>query len=344
MKKWMLWGIFMLLLPWLLALICMKGTGQAVWGSENRIEKEEDTLPSLDGKGGENRESEAEEEDAETSAGSISRRILIERDGIQTYMNLEDYLPGVVACQIPEGYEWEALKCQTVIARTYICRLMDGRQEIQEEELDLDYIGQANGSENRFLTLGEKERLAEKLIQCKRAAGETKGVVMRCDDQYVLPLFHRISSGRTRNGSEEYPYLVSVESRWDVEAENYQQVFSWSRETFAQKISQIPGAAPVRADQVPEQIQTVEKDEAGYLTEMKIGSGIYKGEEIQYTLGLPSSCFYFNGTESGIQAVVRGIGHGYGLSQTGAAHMAAEGWDYQDILHYYYKNISLVTE
>lgn len=36
MKKWMLWGIFMLLLPWLLALICMKGTGQAVWGSENR--------------------------------------------------------------------------------------------------------------------------------------------------------------------------------------------------------------------------------------------------------------------------------------------------------------------
>ena len=180
MKKWMLWGIFMLLLPWLLALICMKGTGQAVWGSENRIEKEEDTLPSLDEKGGETRESEAEEEDAEISADSISRRILIERDGIQTYMNLEDYLPGVVACQIPEGYEWEALKCQTVIARTYICRLMDGRQEIQEEELDLDYIGQANGSENRFLTLGEKERLAEKLIQCKRAARETKGVVMRC--------------------------------------------------------------------------------------------------------------------------------------------------------------------
>ena len=146
MKKWMLWGIFMLLLPWLLALICMKGTGQAVWGSENRIEKEEDTLPSLDEKGGETRESEAEEEDAEISADSISRRILIERDGIQTYMNLEDYLPGVVACQIPEGYEWEALKCQTVIARTYICRLRDGRQEIQEEELDLDYV-QGHGVE-----------------------------------------------------------------------------------------------------------------------------------------------------------------------------------------------------
>ena len=57
----------------------------------------------------------------------------------------------------------------------------------------------------------------------------------------------------------EYPYLVSVESRWDVEAENYQQVFSWSRETFAQKISQIPGAAPVRADQVPDRFRLLKR-------------------------------------------------------------------------------------
>lgn len=342
MKKWMLGGIFMLLLPWLLALACMTGTGQAVWGSEERMEEEADLLPSPDGE--EDNEKEAETEEAKASAAGISRRILIERDGISTYMNLEDYLPGVVVCQIPEEYEREALKCQTVIARTYICRLMDGRQEISEEELDLDYLGQINEKENRFLTIGEKERLAERLIQCKKAAKETKGVVMRWGEQYVLPLFHRISSGRTRNGAAEYPYLVSAESRRDVEAENYQQVFSWSREEFAQKISEIPGAAPVGAEQVPEQIQTVEKDEAGYLIEMKIGSGIYKGEEIQYALGLPSSCFYFNGTEGGIQAVVRGIGHGYGLSQAGADYMAAEGWDYQDILHYYYKNISLVTE
>lgn len=332
----------MLLLPWLLALGCMSVTGQAVWGSEHRMEKEEDAMPSPDEEGGGESETEREKED--TRADSIPRRILIKRNGIQTHMDLEEYLPGAVVCQIPEKYEWEALKSQTVIARTYICRLMDGRQEIQEEELDMDYLGQTNGNENRFLTIEEKEQLAEKLIECKKAVGETRGIVMRCGDQYVLPLFHRISSGRTREGGEEYPYLASAESRWDEEAEDYQQVFSWSREEFAQKISQIPGAVPVRADQVPEQIQTVKKDEAGYLIEMKIGSGIYKGEEIQYTLGLPSSCFYFNGTESGIQAVVRGIGHGYGLSQAGAEHMAEEGWDYQDILHYYYKNISLAAE
>ena len=166
MKKWMLGGIFMLLLPWLLALACMTGTGQAVWGSEERMEEEEDLRPSPDGE--EDNEKEAETEEAKASAAGISRRILIERDGISTYMNLEDYLPGVVVCQIPEEYEREALKCQTVIARTYICRLMDGRQEISEEELDLDYLGQINEKENRFLTIGEKERLAERLIQCSR--------------------------------------------------------------------------------------------------------------------------------------------------------------------------------
>ena len=65
MKKWMLGGIFMLLLPWLLALACMTGTGQAVWGSEERMEEEADLLPSPDGE--EDNEKEAETEEAKAS-------------------------------------------------------------------------------------------------------------------------------------------------------------------------------------------------------------------------------------------------------------------------------------
>ena len=205
MKKWMLGGIFMLLLPWLLALACMTGTGQAVWGSEERMEEEEDLRPSPDGE--EDNEKEAETEEAKASAAGISRRILIERDGISTYMNLEDYLPGVVVCQIPEEYEREALKCQTVIARTYICRLMDGRQEISEEELDLDYLGQINEKENRFLTIGEKERLAERLIQCKKAAEETKGVVMRWGSSMYFLFFTESAQDERETEPQSIPIL-----------------------------------------------------------------------------------------------------------------------------------------
>ena len=37
--------------------------------------------------------------------GSIQRRILVERKGIRTYIELEDYLPGVMVCQMDGDYE-----------------------------------------------------------------------------------------------------------------------------------------------------------------------------------------------------------------------------------------------
>lgn len=279
-----------------------------------------------------------------SSDGAINRKILIERNGIRTYMPLEEYLPGVIVCQMNPGYGLEALKCQAVIARTYIYRLMNGRTEINEEELDLDYLGEDTGIRPGGITLGEKEQMAENLSRCSQAAKETAGIIMKYEDRYVLPLFHAISAGRTRKGEEDYPYLQAVDSRWDTQRADYAQTFEWSRAEFARIISQIPDAQPVSEDQLPDQIQTVKKDDSEYVLQMKIGARTYTGEEIQYALNLPSSCFMLDGEADGIRAAVRGSGHGYGLSQAGADSMAADGWAYENILNYYYKNISLVTE
>lgn len=267
------------------------------------------------------------------------RRILVERNKIQTYIELEDYLPGVIVCQISQECSMEALKCQAVIARTYIYRLMDGRDAIWEEELDLDYL-----SENQKNAPWDKEKTAEYLSQCRQAVEDTAGVAMQYEGREILPLFHGISAGRTRTGDENYPYLKSVESRWDTEREDYLQTMEWGLQAFAGLISGIPGAVPVTAEQLPAEIQTVKKDDAGYILQMKVGAKTYTGEEIQYALGLPSSCFTFEGNSEGIRAIVKGTGHGYGLSQAGADAMAKEGWGYQDILNYYYKNISLISE
>ena len=100
--------------------------------------------------------------------GSIQRRILVERKGIRTYIDLEDYLPGVMVCQMDGDYEMEALKCQAVIARTYVYRLMDGREEIYEEELDMDYLGEGEGSLS-----GDRMKLLTRLERCQEAAEAT---------------------------------------------------------------------------------------------------------------------------------------------------------------------------
>jgi len=280
---------------------------------------------------------------AEGGQGRV-RRILMERGGVQTYMTLENYLPGVIVCQMPEspdGTEFgpEVWKSQAVIARTYICRLMEGRSEIHEEELDLDYPGETHS----FLG-GAKDAAMRRLELAGQAVEATKGVVMKYEDRCILPLFHEMSAGRTRRGHEDFPYIQSVESSQDTKRDGYMTILEWPRAEFASRISRIPEAALVTADQLPQEIQTVEKDDAGYMLKIKIGTRIYTGDEVRFALGLPSACFSLEGEGDMIRARVRGRGHGYGLSQAGADSMAAEGWGYEEILQYYYKNISLISE
>lgn len=81
----------------------------------------------------------------EQQAGAVGkRRILLDRGGTGYYMDVEEYLPGVLARQMPADYEIEALRAQAVVARTYIYKQMGGSpgdgsvQEVPESALDLD--------------------------------------------------------------------------------------------------------------------------------------------------------------------------------------------------------------
>lgn len=342
MKKWMVAAAAMILAPWMVSLFWMQAAGASV-KLKDVSETSGETSFTSSAENGE----EAAREVFGTEISDSGRRIILERDGVSTYMKLEDYLPGVMVCQIDTSYHEEALKCQAVIARTYLYRLMDGRREIYEEELDLDYLGEGNGfswEEMPGISPEKREQLATGLKRCEEAARATFGVVMKYEERYLLPLFHGVSAGRTRTGWEDYPYLQSVESRWDQEADGYLQQFSWSGEEFAAQISQMEEGQKIGADELKNQIQTVKKDDAGYMEQIKIGGKTFDGEAVSCALGLPSSCFSVEEEAGRIIITTKGIGHGYGLSQAGADAQAREGWGYEEILQYYYKNILLTSE
>ncbi len=266
------------------------------------------------------------------------RRVILDREQ-ESAMDVEQYLTGVVARQMPASYEPEALKAQAVIARTYIYGLMEGDTEIPESALNMDYFGQAQmeqmwGTKN-FMKLYEK---------VEQAIAETKGVVMKYEGEYIDPWFSQCSGGSTRAGDENHPYLIPVECLKDMEAENYLQIKEWTREEFAKRISSIPDKEPISASQIKDSLQIGERDEAGYVMLVQIGNQQYTGEEIQYALELNSSFFRLEDYEGNIRAVVKGIGHGYGMSQYDANEKALEGWSYEKILMHFYQNITLVSE
>lgn len=306
-----------------------------------------------------------------------TRRILLVRDEIRTYLSLEAYLPGVLLCEIDPFVELETLKCQAVIARTYLYRLMGERTEIEESQLDVDYVesrmgkfeyragkqsqqnqqnqkNQQNRLEYKSMTQAQREQIAEGMERCRQAVMETEGIVLTCENQYILPMFHASSAGRTRDGGEEYPYLRPVESRWDKKEKNWQTTYRWSQEEFAGKIRQIGDEGDLTPEELAKKIQIVKRDQSGYVEWIQIGNRTYEGETVRAVLDLPSSCFSLGKADGQtgndgarnafVQAVVNGSGHGYGLSQAGAEHMAKEGWGYEEILSYYYTGIELIRE
>lgn len=88
------------------------------------------------------------------------------------------------------------------------------------------------------------------------------------------------------------------------------------------------------ADPFPIAVET--RDEAEYVTSVKIGDKSCSGEEFRTCMDLPSSCFSITELDGKIRIVTKGIGHGLGLSIHSAMEMAKEGMGYEEILSYFY--------
>ncbi len=279
------------------------------------------------------------EEKKEFPVITSGKKIILDRKNGETYMDVEEYLPGVVAKQMPADYGREALRAQAIIARTYIYGKMNGQNEVKESELHMEYL-----EEQQMEKLWGSESFVASYQAVENAVRSTTNMVMMYDGKLIDPLFHRASTGKTRAGDENHGYLQAVACPRDVEAEGYLTMISYKKEDFADKINQISGDVPVKADQIPGSIQIVLRDEGGYVGQIQIGTKVYTGEEIQRVLGLPSAAYGFEEYEEGVRVVCQGIGHGYGMSQYGAKCKAEEGWTAEQILPFFYKDIVLISE
>ena len=267
------------------------------------------------------------------------KKIILDRKNGESYIDVEEYLPGVVARQIPADYGREALRAQAIIARTYIYGKMNGHNEVKESELSMNYL-----EEKQMELLWGSETFVTYYETVEEAVRSTAGMVITCDGKLIEPLFHRVSTGKTRAGDEAHPYLQSVDSKADVEADGYLTVMAWSPEEFVGKLGGLPECGDILPEQALESVQVVVRDESGYVQEIMVGMKTYTGDEVRFVLGLPSAAFSLEAYEGEIRAVCQGIGHGYGLSQYGARVRAESGETAEDILAYFYKNIVLISE
>lgn len=265
--------------------------------------------------------------------------VILDREGGEGRIPLEEYLIGVAAMQIPADYELETIKAQMIIARTYLYSLMGEDNSVPESALDLDIL-----TESGMQNLWGRDYFLRYYNKFSDAAEETKGQILTFEGEPIDPLFHAVSAGQTREGDSLHPYLAPVDSADDVKAPGYLSVEVFSPEEFCERLNGMPDPPGITPEGAFESLQIVERDSAGYVTQVKAGEKVYTGEEIQYALGLKSCAFTFETSGDSIRCVTEGDGHGYGFDQWGANEKAKEGYTAEELLKYYYKNIVLISE
>ncbi len=243
-------------------------------------------------------------------------------------IELEDYIVGVVAGEMPASFNEEALKAQAIASRTYAMYKMknsNGTYDLVTDKTNQVYI-----TEDKMKSLWQ-ENFDYYFEKIKKAVYDTKDLIMTYNGDIILSLYFARSNGKTEDailvfGSNE-EYLKSVESP----EESLTSEVTISKDEFCNKLN-------ISCDAI--NISNVLKSSSGRINSLNINGKTFKGTEIRTLFDLKSTDFDISiGSE--IKFVTKGYGHGVGMSQYGANKLAQNGKNYEEILKHYYQNINI---
>ncbi len=274
----------------------------------------------------------------EQSIGFETIKVL--KDGNVKEYSVSDYVFGVVAAEMPALYEKEALKAQAVAAYTFACYKINGNTG---SEYDITSDGD---TAQCFITREEAverwgdnaQEYAQKIDECISAV---EGEILVYDGVPIFAAYHAISSGGTNSCAdvwgEDVPYLISVNSEGDKLAEGYLSEISFTVDEIAEKLKTVTSVS----GEPENYFSDITATNNGYIKQLNYCGKTVAGSQIAELLGLRSSNFLIEFSDSTFTFTVKGYGHGVGMSQTGANYMAKQGSGYEEILLHYYVGATL---
>lgn len=243
-------------------------------------------------------------------------------------LSIEDYLPGVIACEMPSSYPDEALKAQTVAARTYS---ISGHRKHISSGYDLCDDTHCQVYDG---TLREKP-------SCTRAVIATKGQLITFNGQIASIMYGADCGGVTEcPAKSELPYLTSVTEPAGVNHRAWENTYKPDELSAKLKLAGIKEAEGLK------KLTITKTSPSGRALAVEIvgskGSTTISGVKLRSLLGLDvirSTLFTIEAADDGLITIKgRGYGHGIGLCQVGAKALAGAPFSYtceQILAHYY---------
>lgn len=264
-------------------------------------------------------------------------------------LDLEEYVMGVVASEVPANFNEEALKAQAVAARTFYMN-----KRINPDKESEKHGGEISDTTSCQVYMSKEERLAKwsakegesNWSKIEKAVLDTKGQVLTYDGAILeYPQFFAISSGKTEDAKDVFsmdvPYLKSEESKGEESAPKFKSSISMPVNDFINNINEKYKNANIKKGNLDTQIKIESYTEGGSVKTIKIGQEIIKGTEFRELFNLNSTNFTFSFDKDTVKINCIGYGHGVGMSQWGANAMANNGSTYDEILKHYYNGVEV---
>ena len=293
---------------------------------------------------------EKEEEEEIDFESKENIQLYMSKNDQITEVNLNYYLLCVVASEMPFKYEYEALKAQAIVARTYLYNKIINNLEENGDVCDDYRHCQAFNTIDKLEEIWIKKGFSNEEIKAgedkiKKAIVATENKIITYNGKIINALFHASSPQRTEDAKaiwsgEDVPYLKSVDNVESLDYQNRNSEVNVSYSTFKNTLIDNGYIDDLDKDTFLS-TSIGEYTESGRVKTLKIGSYYIKAENLRTLFGLNSTNFTFDIDENGITFKVLGFGHGVGMSQVGADTYAKEGMTCDQIIHHYYTGVEI---
>lgn len=251
-------------------------------------------------------------------------------------IELNEYVLGVLAGEMPISFELEALKAQAVASRSYVLKRLD-----YNKDKDYDVVDSITNQvylDNEHLKKAWGDNYIKNINKLKTAVNETFNEYLECDGQIADALFFSTSNGYTENSELVFnfavSYLKSVSSPWDKEVTTtFKTTKEMSLQEFYERLN-LPYQEKIK-------IENIDRSATNRILKIKINNQEFTGREIYNKLKIRSTDFTIEQENTNVIITTIGYGHGVGMSQYGALGMAKKGYNYKEILTHYYQNTQI---
>lgn len=253
------------------------------------------------------------------------------------YIELDDYLYGVLYHEVSHRWPMETLKAQAIAARTFA--LYQARQnKIQPYDVRSDIYSQVYGG-----------RTSEKW-STTRAVNLTAGKILTYNGDIFLSYYHATCAGYVEDASNLWNVDISPLKGVPCNFCGHSPYYKWKKEIPLNSLESKLRDSGYKVSKIVS-VTVLSKNESGRVDKIEIKddagvSVVLTGKDFRQILGpneLRSTKFDASIKWANLILAGNGWGHGVGMCQWGAFGMAKQRKKAEEILKYYYPGAEITT-